>query len=104
MFRGHRKRAAAGSRPAPRRGHAGEWVSVRERQHRRSISPLVVRIRPLVEPVSVVDNEFVRQRGFYVRVGALGLVVATLFAILLLRLWSLQLIHGTRYAHVAQAQ
>jgi penicillin-binding protein 2 len=65
---------------------------------------LLLRRRPIVEPVSVVENEFVRQRAFYVRVGALGLLVATLFGILVFRLWSLQLIQGTHFAHAAQAQ
>ena len=68
------------------------------------MAPLLVRRRPIVEPVSVVESEFFRQRAFYVRVGALGLVVTTLFAILLLRLWSLQVIQGTRFAQAAQAQ
>ena len=104
MFRGHRKRPAVRSRAARGRGYAAEWVSFRERQHWRGIAPLLVRRRPVVEPVSVVEDEFVRQRAFYVRVGALGLLVTALFAVLLLRLWSLQMIQGPRFAHAAQAQ
>jgi penicillin-binding protein 2 len=104
MFRGHRQQSATGSRSARRRGYAGEWVSVRERQHVRSIAPSFLRARPTAEPVSVVENEFVRQRAFYVRVSLLGLLLATLFAILFLRLWSLQLIQGAHFAHASQAQ
>jgi penicillin-binding protein 2 len=68
------------------------------------IAPLLVRRRGILEPVSVVEHEFVGQRAFYLRVGALGLLVAALFTILLVQLWSLQLIKGRRYAHAAQAQ
>ena len=105
MFRGHRRRGGVGSRPARTRGPAGGgWVSSRRRRRWRSIAPLLIRPRAIVEPISTVENDFFRQRAFYVRVGALGLVITALFAILLLRLWSLQVIQGTRFAHAAQAQ
>jgi penicillin-binding protein 2 len=86
------------------RGQILGWVSVRSRRHWRSTALLLVRRRPSFEPVSIVEGEFFRQRGFYVRVSVLGLVVATLFAILLLRLWSLEVIQGPRFAHAVQAQ
>jgi penicillin-binding protein 2 len=60
--------------------------------------------RPLVEPVSTAERGFFGGAGFYVRVGILGAVAVTLFSLLGLRLWSLQIIQGTRFAHVARAQ
>jgi penicillin-binding protein 2 len=57
-----------------------------------------------VEPVSAVEREFFRSTGFYVRVGVLGVLAVTLFGMLALRLWSLQVIQGPRFAHVARAQ
>src|SRR5438876_2239296 len=60
--------------------------------------------RPLVEPVSTVERGFFRGAGFYVRVGVLSVVALTMFGILVLRLWSLEVIQGSRFAHVAQAQ
>jgi penicillin-binding protein 2 len=60
--------------------------------------------RPLVEPVSTVERGFFRGAGFYLRVGVLSAVALTMFSILVLRLWSLQVIQGSRFAHVARAQ
>jgi len=90
-----------------RLGGAGDWVSVRRRRRRwRSLaSPLLVlRPRLSVEPISAAERDFFHRPAFYVRVGALGLVAMTLFAILLLRLWALEVIQGRQFAHVAQAQ
>jgi penicillin-binding protein 2 len=66
--------------------------------------PLLLRRRPIVEPISSAEQEFVRRPAFYMRVGALGLVAATLFGVLLLRLWSLQVIQGAQFVHAARAQ
>jgi penicillin-binding protein 2 len=60
--------------------------------------------RPLVEPVSTAERGFFRGAGFFVRVGILSVVALTMFGLLGLRLWSLQVIQGPRFAHVAQAQ
>jgi len=104
MFRGHRNPRAVGSRSSRGRGQVLEWVSFRRRRHWWSTASLLVRRRASFEPVSIVEGEFFRQRGFYVRVSVLGLVVAAVFAILLLRLWSLEVIQGPRFAHAVQAQ
>ncbi len=77
---------------------------MRRRRRVGSVAALRVRPRAIVEPISSAERDFFHQPAFYVRLGALGLVAMTLFAILLLRLWSLQLIQGKRYAHVAQEQ
>ncbi len=58
----------------------------------------------MVEPISVVERGFVGSAGFYVRVGVLVAVALSLFGILGLRLWSLQMIQGRHYAQVARAQ
>jgi penicillin-binding protein 2 len=105
---GHRRREAVVRRLRRARfGVAGEWVSVRRRRRRRWVTPtapLFVRPPPTAEPVSVVEAEFVRRPAFHVRVGVLGLAATTSFAILFLRLWSLELIHGRQLAHAAVAQ
>ena len=63
-----------------------------------------VRPRPTAEPVSVAERDYFHRPAFHVRVGAVGLVAVTLFAILFLRLWSLEVIQGRQFAHAAQAQ
>ena len=65
---------------------------------------VVIRPRPSAEPVSVAERDYFRRPAFHVRVGAVGLVATTLFAILFLRLWSLEVIQGRQYAHAARAQ
>ncbi len=65
-----------------------------------------VRVRPLplVRPISRVEAGFFRSAEFYVRAGALGAVAVAAFGILGLRLWSLEVIQGPRYARLAQQQ
>jgi penicillin-binding protein 2 len=105
---GHRRRLAVVRRVRRvRLGVAGEWVSVRQRRHRRRIAPtsaLLVRPPLTAKPVSVAEAEFVRRPAFHVRVGVVGLIATTVFALLFLRLWSLQLIQGRQLSEAAQAQ
>jgi penicillin-binding protein 2 len=65
---------------------------------------VLVRPRPTAEPVSIVQQDFVHRSGFQVRVAAFGLLGITLFSILLLRLWSLEVIQGRQFAHAARTQ
>jgi penicillin-binding protein 2 len=104
MLRGQRSRQAKGSWSTRDSAQILGWVSYRRRRHWRSTRPLRLRRRPSFEPVSVVEGEFFRQPGFDVRVSVLGLVVVTVFAVLVLRLWSLEVIQGPRFAHAVQAQ
>jgi penicillin-binding protein 2 len=62
------------------------------------------RSRPLVEPISSADAGFFRSAGFYFRVSMLGLVTLSLFGVLGLRLWSLQLVQGEQLAAEAQQE
>jgi penicillin-binding protein 2 len=57
-----------------------------------------------VEPVGVVKAGFHGSAGFYFRVGVLGLLALTLFGVLALRLWSLQVIQGPKYAQATSQQ
>jgi penicillin-binding protein 2 len=57
-----------------------------------------------VEPVAVVKAGFHGSAGFYFRVGVLGLLAVTVFGVLALRLWSLQVIQGPRYARATSRQ
>jgi penicillin-binding protein 2 len=60
--------------------------------------------RPLVEPISIVEHGFFGRSGFFMRVGALGALAVTLFAILFLRLWSLEVVQGPRFARATRVQ
>jgi penicillin-binding protein 2 len=62
------------------------------------------RTRPLAEPISSADAGFFGGAGFYVRVGILAAFAITIFGLLALRLWSLQVLQGPRYAHRAARQ
>ena len=57
-----------------------------------------------VEPVAVVKAGFHGSAGFYFRIGVLGLVAVTVFGVLALRLWSLQVIQGPKYARATSRQ
>jgi penicillin-binding protein 2 len=107
MLRGHRRLNAVVRRP--RRagfGAAATWFSVRRRRHRwgSPATALPLRSPPIAEPVSTAEREYFERPAFYLRVGALGAVAMTLFAVLLLRLWSLEVIQGGRFEHLTQAQ
>ena len=60
--------------------------------------------RPIPEPISTAHAGFFGGAGFYLRVGMLAAVALTAFGILALRLWSLQVLQGPRYTHLAQKQ
>ena len=57
-----------------------------------------------LQPYSRVDAPYFRSPGFYVRVGGLAVIVAAGLALLLLRAWSIQVLHGKQYAHAAHTQ
>jgi penicillin-binding protein 2 len=61
-------------------------------------------VRPVAEPISSAHAGFFGGAGFYVRVGILAAVAITIFGFLALRLWSLQVLQGPRYAHQAARQ
>jgi penicillin-binding protein 2 len=106
LFRGQSRRRTDLRFRHARAGIAASWVSIGRRRRRWGSRGGTVVLRPLklVEPISAAEPEFVRRPGFYVRVGGLGVVAVTLFAILMLRLWALQVIHGREFASAARAQ
>jgi penicillin-binding protein 2 len=57
-----------------------------------------------LQPYSRADAPYFRSAGFYVRVGGLAIVVALGLALLLLRAWSLQVLHGKQYSAAAHQQ
>jgi penicillin-binding protein 2 len=57
-----------------------------------------------LQPYSRVDAPYFRSPGFYVRVGGLAVIVAAGLALLLLRAWSIQVLHGKQYAQAAHQQ
>ena len=62
------------------------------------------RVRPVAEPISSAHAGFFGGGGFYLRVGILAAVALSIFGLLALRLWSLQVLQGPRYAHQASRQ
>ena len=57
-----------------------------------------------LQPYSRADAPYFRSPGFFVRVGGLAVVVAVALALLLLRAWSIQVLHGPQYAAQAHSQ
>jgi penicillin-binding protein 2 len=57
-----------------------------------------------LQPYSRADAPYFRSSGFYVRVGGLAIVVVAGLSLLLLRAWSIQVLHGKQYAKAAQHQ
>jgi penicillin-binding protein 2 len=62
------------------------------------------RSRFRLQPYSRADAPYFRSPGFYVRVGGLAVVLAAGVALLLVRAWSLQVLHGKEYASQAHHQ
>jgi penicillin-binding protein 2 len=60
--------------------------------------------RPLVEPVSTVQEGYFESFAFYRRVGVVAAVAIAAFALLAMRAWSLELLHNRDYLAVSQAQ
>jgi len=57
-----------------------------------------------MQPYSRVNAPYFRSPGFYVRIGGLAVVVAITIAVLVLRAWSIQVLHGPQYAAQAHSQ
>jgi penicillin-binding protein 2 len=57
-----------------------------------------------LQPYSRADAPYFRSAGFYVRVGGLAVFVAAGLSLLLLRAWSIQVLHGKQYAKAATRQ
>src|SRR6185437_7266681 len=57
-----------------------------------------------LQPYSRADAPYFRSPGFYMRVGGLAIVVAVGLSLLLLRAWSIQVLHGKQYANAARHQ
>jgi penicillin-binding protein 2 len=60
--------------------------------------------RRQLQPYSRADAPYFRSPGFYVRIGGLAIVVAAGVSLLLLRAWSIQVLHGRQYAKAAHTQ
>ena len=78
-------------------------ISRPEPRRRLKLPRNLPRGRPL-QPYSRVDAPYFRSPGFYVRVGGLAIVVAAGLSLLLLRAWSIQVLHGKQYAKAAHTQ
>ncbi|MHB8469246.1 MAG: penicillin-binding transpeptidase domain-containing protein [Gaiellaceae bacterium] len=57
-----------------------------------------------MQPYSRADAPYFRSPGFYVRIGGLAAIVAVALAVLALRAWSVQILHGPQYTSLARAQ
>ncbi len=76
----------------------------RRRRRNRVTLPRNVGGGRRLHPYSQADAPYFRGPGFYVRVGGLAVVVAGALALLLLRAWSIQVLHGAAYAQKAHQQ
>ena len=59
---------------------------------------------PRVQPYSRADAPYFRSPGFYVRIGGLAVVVGVAICLLVLRAWSIQILHGPSYKTLATHQ
>src|SRR5204862_6986383 len=75
-----------------------------QRRRARRLPRSLPRRRAIPEPISSAYAGFFGGAGFYLRVGMLAAVALSAFGILALRLWSLQVLQGPRYTHLAQRQ
>ena len=57
-----------------------------------------------LQPYSRADAPYFRSSGFYLRIGGLAIVVAVGLSLLLLRAWSLQVLHGKQYVKDVHTQ
>jgi penicillin-binding protein 2 len=78
-------------------------ISRREPRRRLKLPRNLPRGRGL-QPYSRADAPYFRSPGFYVRVGGLAVIVAAGLSLLLLRAWSIQVLHGKQYANAAHQQ
>jgi penicillin-binding protein 2 len=68
------------------------------------VPPLPAPRLRLAEPLARVEPGSLRGPGFFPRVAILSTLALAAFGVLLLRLWSLQVVHGRAYAHAAARQ
>ncbi len=78
-------------------------ISTPEPRRRRTL-PRTLGGRRRVQPYSQVDAPYFRSPGFYIRIGGLAAIVAAGLALLLLRAWSIQVLHGKQYTRAARRQ
>jgi penicillin-binding protein 2 len=57
-----------------------------------------------VQPYSRADAPFFRSPGFFVRIGGLAALVGVGLCVLVLRAWSIQVLHGPQYKSLANGQ
>jgi penicillin-binding protein 2 len=57
-----------------------------------------------LQPYSRADAPYFRSPGFFVRVGGLAIIVGIALCILVLRAWSIQILHGPEYSSLALQQ
>jgi penicillin-binding protein 2 len=57
-----------------------------------------------VRPYSRADAPYFRSPGFYVRIGGLAALVGVAVCLLVLRAWSIQVLHGPSYTSIANSQ
>jgi penicillin-binding protein 2 len=60
--------------------------------------------RRRLRPYSQVEAPYFRSSGFYVRIAGLAVVVGVAISLLVLRAWSIQVLHGPEYSKIAVGQ
>jgi penicillin-binding protein 2 len=57
-----------------------------------------------VRPYSQADAPYFRSPGFFVRIGGLAVLIGAAVCVLLLRAWSIQILHGPQYTALSNQQ
>src|SRR5581483_21100 len=91
--------------PTPRRlPDSAVAISTPDPRRRRVKLPRSLPHGRRVQPYSRVDAPFFRSPGFFVRVGGLAALVGVGICVLVLRAWSIQILHGPQYTSLAVGQ
>ena len=87
------------------RNPAADAVSITTPDPKRRVKlPRTLPSPGRLQPYSRADAPYFRSPGFYVRIGGLAVVVGAALCILVLRAWSIQILHGPQYQALAQQQ
>jgi penicillin-binding protein 2 len=97
-------RLRAGCDAADRNPAADPVAITPPKSKRRATLPRTLPRPGRLQPYSRADAPYFRSPGFYVRIGGLAVVVIAAVCVLVLRAWSLQILHGPQYKSLALEQ
>src|SRR5438132_14144427 len=87
--------APGAGRAYPARERAADAVAITRPDPKRRVTlPRTLPSPGRLQPYSRADAPYFRSPGFFVRIGGLAIVVGAALCILVLRAWSIQILHG----------